>query len=103
MKKVRASQMPWLNPDVGFQDFASPYKNAAENILGTSLDWKDKLFSSLGYVSKEGKAEDRAMTQYEFEEFVRRNDARYKKSPGAIENAAGFVNSMNSLFNGVPS
>jgi hypothetical protein len=107
LRKRKSELYPYLDPNETWMDYASPYKQSAEELLGRTLSYKDKLLKNL---TGQNALPEQQTTEgpgrlpvFEFEQLVR-SDPRYwnKDNPDAAQNVYGFISHMSRVFNGGP-
>lgn len=101
-RQQQAHHGAYLDEDTPWQDYASAYKNAAEQELGTPIDWDDPLLWDFSVQEIGGKAARQpaiAMSMWDFMDRVR-NDDRFDQSDNAKEQAASLSSALLSRFGG---
>jgi hypothetical protein len=79
LRNQMQSLYPYFDPNLSFQEQASPYKSIAERIMGDTLDWSDRLFQDFTKTKANGEPTNRPMSLYEFELKVRDDDRAWKQ------------------------
>lgn len=93
---------PYLSPDEKWMERASTYKQQAEEYLGRTLDWNDRLLGDFVKRDEEGnplQGGKVAMTFSDFEHAVK-NDRRFQHSQTAVESASGVADFIARTMSG---
>lgn len=100
LRQTKKHLFPYLDPDEPWQDRAMVYKNAAEELLGTTLTWDDKLLSDLTLKKEDGTPVSNAvMSAFDFEKMVRKDD-RFLGSKRAREEGYAVLSEFTRMFTG---
>lgn len=103
LRSQKQALFPYLDPDQTWQDFASPFKSQAEQLLGTSLGWDDKLFNDFTKTDKDGnpvRDGEVPLSAYDFEKRIR-DDHRFWSGRVAKEEGEGLVSLLQQNLLGI--
>lgn len=101
LRRQKQALFPELDPDEAWQDATSVRKAKAEDLLGLTLSWNDKLLTSVpfGAVDETGKPLGRRMSDLEYERLIRK-DQRFWDSPTAAQEGFGLLQRLQETFQG---
>lgn len=102
LRQTKKALYPYLAPDETWMDRAASYKNVAERVFGTDIGYDDKVLADFSALDANGKQTGTAMSLYEYEKFLRKNDGRFWQGPTAKEEGFGLLNALNQMFTGTP-
>ena len=104
LNKQKQALFPFLDDNETWQDRASSYRGIAEEQLGKTLNWDDRLFSSFLKVDETGNPVNdgkTAMSAWDFQKAVR-TDSRWNGSQMASTMYSDLTTSLDKLFNATP-
>ena len=101
LRKTSRALHPYKSEDTPWQDFASPYRAAAERVFGTTIEWGDAALSNLQGTKPDGTPLGTPMAAYEFEQYLRDNDPRFWANPDTEERGRAFGQELLAVMGGV--
>lgn len=99
LRRQKNALFPYLDPDEDWQDAASTYKAKAEQLIGRTLSWDDRLLSDFAAKDENGNPTGARLSDWDFERQARK-DNRFWKGKVAAEEGYGLLSKLQETFNG---